>query len=372
MTEHTVAVSVKGKWSQTAAMVINGTSVIVRGKWVRLAVIHNEQWMDFQIDDPELWIKSLKGQTSTGLKADIFTFSQRPPATAPMFQYHTEWESLAAISLTSYKEWWENLPQEGRKNVRRAEKRGVVIKVKPLDDDLVEAIVGVNNDSPIRQNRTFDHYGKTFEEVKRDQSTYLDRSDFICAYFEEELIGFLKLVYVGKVASILQILPKSSHSDKRPTNAMLAKAVELCEANGIAYLIYGMLNYGNKRDSSLRDFKVRNGFREILVPRYYIPLTGWGRICICLNLHRGLLGIVPPYVISAGLWFRAKWHILKSLPSRRSSMTEQPNRIRQMGCSNPPAGSNSNSGNATRHGSLSASDATALGVMPEKPHTRPH
>jgi hypothetical protein len=342
MTDNTVEISLKGKWTRVPALTVNGNNVIVRGRWIKVAVVHNEQWQDIQIDDPELWVKKLKENSSQGLRADIFTFSQKPPATLPNFQYPMEWESLAAIALTTFKDWWEKLPHESRKNVRRSQRNGVVVKVKELDDEFVKAIVDVNNDSSVRQNRSFDHYGKTFDQVKKDQSSFLSQSDFIGAYLGEELIGFLKIVYMGKVASILQILPKASHYDKRPANAMIAKAVELCESRGMAYLIYGMFNYGNKRDSSLRVFKIRNGFEEILVPRFFVPLTTWGKVCLGMNLHRGLLGILPHSAITAGVALRAKWYNLKRLAGRRSSMVERPNRTRQMGCSNPPAGSNCN------------------------------
>jgi hypothetical protein len=340
VTINMIETSVKGKWTTVPALTLNGNNVIVRGRWIKVAVIHDEQWQDIQIDDPELWIKKLKQNSSHELRADIFTFSQKPPAKLPKFQYPMVWESRAVIPVTTFKGWWEELPQESRKNVRRSEKRGVVVKVKELDDDLVKAIVGVNNDCPLRQKRSFDHYGKNFDQVKKDQSTFPGQSDFICAYFGEELIGFLKLVYMGKVASILQLLPKASHYDKRPGNALIAKAVELCETRGMAYLMYGMFNYGNKRHSSLRDFKIRNGFEEILVPRFYVPLTQWGKVCIRMNLHRGLMGILPQSAITIGVGLRAKWYNLKRLARRCSSMAERPNCTRQTGCSNPPAGSN--------------------------------
>jgi hypothetical protein len=146
---------------------------------------------------------------------DIFYFSRKKPQL--LFQTLTisqEWERAAAISLTTAPRFEGELPQETRKNVRRSQKRGVVVKVKGLDDDLVQAMVGVNKDSPVRQQRSFDHYGKTFDQVRKDQSSFLDRSDFICAYLGEELIGFLKLVYIGRVASILQLLPKASPRTK--------------------------------------------------------------------------------------------------------------------------------------------------------------
>jgi hypothetical protein len=121
----------------------------------------------------------------------------------------------------------------------------------------------------------------------------------------------MKVVYRGQVASILNFIPKASHDDKRPANALIAKAVEVCAAHGVSHVTYGLFNYGNKHDSPLREFKIRNGFGEILVPRFYVPLTSWGALCMKLNLHRGLLGILPHRVITFGIAARAKWHGIK-------------------------------------------------------------
>jgi hypothetical protein len=121
------------------------------------------------------------------------------------------------------------------------------------------------------------------------------------------MIGFLHLVYREDVAAILNLTVKPSQLDKRPANALMAKAVEICEGRKLSYVSYGLYNYGNKRDSSLREFKIRNGFKEILVPRYFVPLTLWGRLCVKAKLHRGLIGNLPPSVISAGVRARALW-----------------------------------------------------------------
>ena len=96
--------------------------------------------------------------------------------------------------------WWEKLPQEARKNTRRAAKRGVEVKVVPFDDELARGIHKICNETPVRQGRPFWHYGKDFETVKREHATYLERSEFIGAYFENELIGFIKMVYVDRLA----------------------------------------------------------------------------------------------------------------------------------------------------------------------------
>jgi hypothetical protein len=339
MIDQSIEISVKGQWIRVPALRVSDKTIIVKGKWVKLAVIEAEEWLESELEDPPSCILKLK-EYSHSLLADILTFAQKIPGIPPKYEYPMELDSVAAIHLTSFKDWWGSLPQESRKNVRRAQKRGVVVTVRQLDDDLVNGIIGVNNDSPVRQGRRYVHYGKTFEQVKKDQSSFLDRSAFICAYLNEDLIGFMKIVYRGEVASILQMLPKASQQDKRPANALLAKAVELCEARGISYLTYGLFNYGNKRNDSLRDFKIRNGFKEMLTPRFYVPLTTWGSLSMKLHIHCGLMGIIPQNAINVAIKVRAKWYNRKPSTSRRSSMLERSTCNRQMGRSTPPAGSN--------------------------------
>lgn len=340
MAANSIEISVQGKWVRVPALNAGGKTIVVRGGWIKVATVQSEEWLETDLEDPEACARQLREHRSRGVRADVFTFAQKLPATVPKYSYATAWESVAAARIVSFKDWWDKLPQESRKNVRRSQKRGVVVAIKEFDDVLVRQIVEVNNDSPVRQGRRFTHYGKTCEQVKRDHSSFLERSDFICAYLGDELIGFLKIVYRGEIASIMQLLSKAIHYDKRPSNALISKAVELCEARGIQYLTYGKFNYGNERDHSIRDFKSRHGFEEILTPRFYIPLTNWGSLCMRLKLHRDLMEILPRRVIVVGVSARAKWYSLKYLISRCSSMIEQPNSIRQMRCSNPPAGSN--------------------------------
>jgi hypothetical protein len=195
--------------------------------------------------------------------------------------------------------------------VRRSEKRGVSIVRQEFSDDFVRGIAEVQNERPIRQGRRYPHYGKSFEQVKKDHSSFLDRCDFVGAYFEGKMIGFLKVVYRGNVASILQLNSMVAHFDKRPANALLAKAAELSSARGAEYLTYGRFNYGKKGDDNLQEFKIRNGFEEMLLPRYYVPLTPWGKICVRFRLYRGALEILPRPVIGAIVGARAKWYDLR-------------------------------------------------------------
>jgi hypothetical protein len=340
MTNNSIEISVKGKWMNVPALQVDGVSIVAHGSWLRTAVIHDEEWLESELGDPGACIEELKDEGSARLHADIFTFTQKVPATVPKYQYRTELDSVAVVHVKSFKDWWEKLPQESRKNVRRSQKRGVEVRVKPLDSELLQVLLDLNNDSPVRQGKPFTHYGKTLEQVTKDQQAFLDRSDYVCAFAGEELIGIMKLVYRGDVASILTFLPKASQHDKRPANALMAKAVELCDQKHVSYLVFGMFNYGNKRDTSLREFKIRNGFEEILVPRFFIPLTMKGALALKLNLHRGLIGILPHGMITMLLKVRTKYHEFKL--SRCSSTLERPNRTRQMERSIPPAGSNPN------------------------------
>jgi hypothetical protein len=304
---HSVEVRTKGRWVTIPGIEVNGDILVATGQRLKIAKIRGEEMRESEIEDPELYIAALTNDKDRLLKADIFTFTQKLPATQPRYSYPMEWESVAAIPLVSFKEWWEGLPQDTRKNVRRSQKRGVVITVRDLDGNVVEGIRAVNDDSPLRQGVKNAYYGLTSEDTWKRYGEFNGRCDFICAYSGEEMIGFLHLVYREDVAAILNLTVKSSQFDKRPANALVAKAVEICDGRGISHISYGLYNYGNKRDSSLREFKIRNGFREILIPRYFVPITPWGRVCMKANLHRGLIGILPHSVISAGVRARALW-----------------------------------------------------------------
>lgn len=306
-TETTIQISVAGRWHRVPALSFGLRAAFLQGGWVKVAAVHQEDWTPGEIERPDLWVQALKTRRIGGRLADVFTFAQQLPNTDATYPYPMEWHSLAAVRVRSYQEWWESLPQETRKNVRRAQKRGLTVSARPLDDGLVHGIVGVNNESPIVQGRRARHYGKSFEEVWRDQTDYSERSSFICAYAGAELVGFLKLVRCGAFASVLTTLTKQSHYDKRPANALIARAVQLCEEEGIKYLVYGLLNYGNKRGDSLQEFKIRNGFEEFRVPRYYVPLTARGAVYVKLGLYRGLIGILPAQAIAAWLGLRKMW-----------------------------------------------------------------
>jgi hypothetical protein len=297
---------IRGKTLYVPSTEICGRTVIVTGKWIRTAEIKDEGVVEgVTVEDPDSFITKLK---ESGLTADLFTFAQKPPEITPKYDYHRDWDNWAAIPTTCFEDWWESLPQVSRKNVRRAGRRGVVVKAIPFDDDLVKGVHRIYNSIQVRDGRLFWHYGQDVDGVRRSLATYLDRSEFIGAYLGEELIGFLKMVYVDDTATIFHIISMDEHYDKRPQNALIAKAAEVCKQKAISHLIYGKFIYGNKRRSSLVEFKRRNGFQQVNFPRYYIPLTPRGELFVRLRLYRGVSGLLPEPILYVALACRDWYH----------------------------------------------------------------
>ncbi len=287
-------------------MNVNFQDVIVTGRWIKIASIYDEDWLEkSELLDPESCINKLRQRSSKDLKSDIFTFSQKPPETSPKYSYPIEWDSVAAIRVISYEDWWTNLVSKYvRRDVRKAAKLGVLVRPIPFTDDLVRGIVDIYNETPVRQGRPFLHYKKSFNDVKQETKTYLKRADFVGAFLGDELIGFLKVVYVDHLARLMQIISKVAHEDKNPANALIAKAVELCEQKRSSHLTYGKYRYDGI-ESSLTAFKHRNGFEEILVPKYYIPLTLKGMLALHLGLQHSAKAFVPGAVRRSFVRFRS-------------------------------------------------------------------
>ncbi len=291
---------------------LNDREIVVAGRWLKIASVRDEELVEGGVvPDAHSFIPSLK--QSKG-RADIFSFPQNVDEVTPKYEFPFEWDNAAVASTRDYTDWWEKrLPQETRKNVRRAQKKGVEVRLVKYDDELVRGLKEIYDETPVRQGDRFPHYGKELEVVRRENGTYLERCEYLGAFFEGKLIGFMRFVYVDHVARIMQILASVAHHDKRPMNAMIAKAMEVCHERGISCLVYSKFRFGNKKNSPLAEFKKRNGFEEVLFPRYYVPLTWKGWLAVRLKLHRGLLGLLPSAVIDWAL--RLRGGLLRFRPS---------------------------------------------------------
>jgi hypothetical protein len=278
---------------------VDGKKLTITGKLLRTVRIEEEWYED--IEDPGYLLKRLR---DSKVRADIFTFWQRLPETKPKFDYHMEWDNVAALPIKGYDHWWKKqLNDKTRNLVRKAEKKGVIIKLAEFNDQLVQGIADIFNETPVRQGRPFWHYGKSFEIIKKEMEDRLDKSDFIGAYFQGELVGFIKLLYTDRYAMTVEILSKIKHRDKSPTNALMAKAVELSNDKKIPYIIYSKWV-----DGPLGDFKKHNGFIRIELPRYYVPLNFKGEMAIKLGVHHGMKGLLPKKLRNRLIAIRSKWY----------------------------------------------------------------
>ncbi|MGB5156742.1 MAG: hypothetical protein WBN77_04805 [Desulfobacterales bacterium] len=288
-------------------MIVDNKELVIRGRFIKKVQLKSE-W-DVDIKEPEAFIKQIK---NSKIKADIFTFMQRLPESRPKYNYQMIWDSRAAIPITTYDHWHKNqLHQNPRNKMRIAQKKGVIVKLCEFNDDLIEGITNIYNETPIRQNKRFPQYGIDFNATRKAHITYIDRAHFIGAYYNDEMIGFLKLVSTENYMRTMGILAKESHRDKAPMNLLVAKAVEICAKKGIPYFVYGKYNYGKGGSETFREFKHYLGFESIVLPRYYIPLNAWGSLIINLNLHLKLIDILPKKLLGVLLQMRNNWHMKK-------------------------------------------------------------
>ena len=281
----------------------------IRGRLLRIARLDADKYQF--VDDPE---PLLEGLRKCGRRIDLFTFMQRLPAVPPKHSYPFEWDNFAAVPISTFDHWWnKQIGFKARNKAKQAEKKGVVLREVPFSDELVKGIWEIYNECPIRQGRRFPHYGKDLETIHREEATYLDSSTFVGAYLGDKLIGFIKLMadQTRTQAGLMNIVSLISQRDKAPTNALVAQAVRICAERGIPFLVYSNFAYGKKQSDSLSDFKERNAFQRMDVPRYYVPLTAFGCLAFRMRLHHRLADRVPESVAAKLRELRNNWYARK-------------------------------------------------------------
>ncbi len=287
-------------------MNVQGTEVRLKGQVIRMARLDGDKFRF--IEDPEPIIEGLRRART---RVDLFTFMQRLSDRTPRFKYPMEWDNFAAIPISTFEEWWsKQIGFKARNKAKQAEKKGVVLREVPFSEDLVHGISAIYNECPIRQGRKFPHFGKSVETVYKEEATYLESSIFIGAFSQDRLIGFVKILIdeSGTQAGLLNIVSFISERDKAPTNALVASAVKACAARGISYLTYANFSYGKKQSDSLSDFKERNAFQRIEVPRYFVPLTPVGHLALRLGLHHRISERIPEPLAARFREFRDAWY----------------------------------------------------------------
>ena len=289
-------------------LVINvcGKGINVQGHLIRVARIDGEKFT-FS-DDPESVLARLK---TCGTRVDLFTFMPSLNDISPQYTYKMELDNLAVLPVSTFDHWFaKQVDSKLRNMVRKAEKKGVNIREVPFDDALLRGICEIYNECPIRQGQPFPHYGMDLDRAREYAGTFLDRSSFIGAFLDDNMIGFIKLVTDERrtQAHMIHILSMLRQRDKAPTNALIAQAVRFCATRGIRYLVYDHFSYGNKPADSLSQFKEANGFRRVNLPRYYIPLTPLGWAALQLGLHHRFVDHLPETVAAKLREFRTAWY----------------------------------------------------------------
>jgi len=227
-------------------------------------------------------------------KVDVFTFIERKwccPIESPSGSWLKADDNIGLLTVTSYDDWLKLIGKKTRNMIRKAEKGGVATKVVEPSEKLAEGIWRIYNETPIRQDRGFPHYGISLRTVT---STVLSSHDstYIGAYIQNELVGFIQLVHGDNIAIISQILSMQRHWDKALNNALVAKAVEVCADKRIRWVMYGRM--GNH--PTLDAFKQNNGCIRLPLTRYYVVLSGKGRLAVKLGLHREMRDSLPMWL----------------------------------------------------------------------------
>jgi len=282
-----------------AETTINNIAIVTEGRLFKTALVRDEPYDC--VAEPNGFIEKLK---KARLGADLFTFTQEIGDNGPKHDFHRGWERLAVLPITTYADWFEKqIGFKPRNKIRKAQKAGVNLRPMEFNDECIRGIMGIYNESPLVQGKPNWHYGKDFETMKKMLGTFPDRSEFVGAFYKDEMIGFIKLVRGRQFAGLMHILSKNAHRDKAPTNALIAKAVEICAGRKLPYLQYGIWSR-----RGLGDFKTANCFECLEVPRFFVPLNLKGRLMLKFGLHRKFREYVPHQWWDTAVVVRNKWN----------------------------------------------------------------
>jgi hypothetical protein len=220
-------------------------------------------------------------------RVDLFTFVERNWCSTIQFppkSWAKAEQSAALLYVHSYDEWFKAIGRKSRNMIRKAEKSGVRVSIAEPNKKFAEGIWKIYNSTPIKQNRRNWYFGTTLQQVEKELSS-LGISSFIGAYFQDELIGFISLIYGDNVVLIDRLASLKEHWDKAVNNALIAKSIEICAANSTNWVVYGAWKDWREHESLIK-FALHNGFRRFKLTRYYVPLTRKGQIATKMLIRK--------------------------------------------------------------------------------------
>ena len=222
---------------------------------------------------------------------DVFTFIERKwcfTLPNPPRSWLKTRDNIALLQIATYDAWLKSIGKKTRNMIRKAGKNGIRTEIAEPNRKLAEGIWKIYNETPIRQERGFPHYGTSLQAVETNM-LLTKNSTYVVAYLQGELVGFIRLIHGDNITFIDQILSLQKYWDKAVNNALVARAVQFCADKDIKWLMYGRM--GNH--PMLDNFKQNNGCIQFQLTRYYIILTRKGRIASKLGLHRDIKDALP-------------------------------------------------------------------------------
>jgi hypothetical protein len=278
-------------------MLIGKTEISVSGRVLKIAKLRHE-WFEY-LDQPAAFIEAVKQARI----ADILTFLQETHYERPPLPFQKETASISVLTFKNFDVWWKEMNGKARNQVRKAQKSGVELRVIQADDDFVRGVQVIYNESPLRQNRKFTHYGKDLATIKDDLGSFPERSIFVGAYHEGRLIGFVKLFEGNQILRIIHIIATFVDRDKCPMDALIAKSVEIASQKNILHL-----HYGDWAHRGLGAFRVKFGFGRHDCVRYFVPINARGALALKLGLHHPLRERLPQGWRDRLVEARGKWY----------------------------------------------------------------
>jgi hypothetical protein len=296
----TKAALIKGRPAEVQCVEILGQTFTISPGVATVMRLEDDWYND--VRDPEAVIEHLRGNSD--VRPDIFTFWHRLSRDERDYPFYRETEPLAVLRIATFDEWWKSqIGKNTRNMVRKSEKSGIAVRECSYDDEFVTGMTAIFNEAPVRQGRPFWHYGKDVATVREQFSRHIDRERLIGAFLDGQMVGFAMLGNAGTFCDVGQIIAMMAHRDKAIPNALIAKAVQLCEQERWPSLVYAYWT-----EDSLASFKRHSGFEEVRVPRYFVPLTARGRLALRTGAHHGLKALIPPTVKSRLKQWRSTWY----------------------------------------------------------------
>src|SRR5260370_22677280 len=126
-------------------MRVCGQEVKVQGSLIRIARLEADGY--YFLDNAEAFVNGLR---QCNARIDLFTFMQKLPETTSKYAYPMEWDNFAAVHVSTFDHWWtQQIEAEVRRRVRKAEKKGVMVKEGAIFDNLRKRILLIYNEYPI-------------------------------------------------------------------------------------------------------------------------------------------------------------------------------------------------------------------------------